>query len=133
MPESFAASEDLGFVALSLPTGGSIWLAAASIYAVETHPSEDFSMVKTMGESMGVVETPAQIFTAIEAIQRNTAQREQSLQVQKFVDHVRENSISVEIVEDDPVFLVESDDRAKALREIGYVKGDAGASATSRN
>lgn len=126
MPESFAASEDLGFVALSLPTGGSIWLAAASIYAIETHPSESFSLVKTVGESIGVVETPEAIFRAIEAGQRNSAQREQSREVQKFVDFVRENSIQVEIVSDDPVLLVESDERAKLLQEVGYPVGREG-------
>lgn len=115
MAESFAASEDLGFVALSLPTGGSIWLAAASIYAVEVEVGENFSMVKTVGEAIGVTEAPEVIFQSIQGVERNSEKRAEERAVQKFVEFVRENNIDVQVVPDEPIVLAESDERAKAL------------------
>jgi len=127
MAESFAASEDLGFVALSLPTGGSIWLAAASIYALETHPQEDFTTVKTVGETLGVTETPEVVFNSIEAIQRNSANREKRRSVVEFVDFVSENGIKVYGEEDKDIQLYESDDRMKEVRSRGLAANDRGA------
>jgi hypothetical protein len=123
MVESYAASEELGFVALTLREGGFIWLAAASIYAVEKNPTEDFSMVKTVGEPLGVLETPQQVFEAIEALQAANAKRGEERQVRKFVDWVHENSIQVTVVPDEEVTLVESDPRAKLLKFEQTVNG----------
>ncbi|AWN07817.1 hypothetical protein HOT31_gp147 [Microbacterium phage Hendrix] len=124
MVESFSSSEDLGMIALTLRTGGEIWLAAASIYAVEKDPKEDFTAVKTMGEMLGVVETPRVIFDTIEAIQRNAAHRAERRAVEEFVDFITENEIDVEGVRDSAITLLESDARMKEIRKRGLAKNE---------
>lgn len=125
MPESFPAGEDLGFVALSLPTGGSIWLAASSIYALETHPEEDFTTVKTMGETLGVTESPEAVFVAMKALQTDSFERSKAQQQRDAVDHIVRWGIPVELFKHDPLHLVESDDLVPKLREAGHPVRDA--------
>lgn len=124
MVESFAASEDLGFIALTLRAGGEIWLAAASIYAVESDPKEAFTLVKTMGEPIAVLETPRVIYDTIEAIQRNAQHRSERRAVEEFVDFITENEIDVNGVRDSPITLLESDDRMKEIRKRGLAAND---------
>lgn len=125
MPESFASSEDLGMIALTLREGGDVWLAAASILAVEVAIGEGFTTVKTaVGETLGVNETPRVIFDTIEAIQRNAAQRAERRAVEEFIDFVTENEIDVTGRRDNPIELVESDERMKEIRRRGLAAND---------
>lgn len=127
MAESFTAGEDLGFVALSLPTGGSVWLAASSIYALETHPEEEFTTVKTMGETLGVSESPEAVFVAMQALQTDSQDRAVRKQRADAVDHVVRWKIPVELFKHDPVKMYESDEMVPLLQEAGHpVKGPAG-------
>lgn len=124
MVESFASSEDQGMIALTLREGGEIWLAAASVYAVEKDPNEPFTMVKTMGEPIAVTETPRVIFDTIEAIQRNSSNRAEQRMVDEFVDFVTENEIDVSGVRDRPIELLESDVRMKEIRRRGLATNE---------
>jgi hypothetical protein len=111
----------LGFVALTLREGGELWLAAASIYAVEKDPNEDFTMIKTVAEAVGVVESPGVIFDAIAQLEVNNNDRGRERHEQEFVQHVKENSIQVVGHEDDDIHLRYSDPHWKALVTDGYV------------
>ncbi|QGZ16791.1 hypothetical protein PBI_DEWDROP_144 [Microbacterium phage Dewdrop] len=126
MPESFASSEDLGHIALTLRAGGEIWLAAASIYAVEKDPKESFTLVKTMGEPIAVLESPRVIYDTIEAIQRNTETRAKEREATTFADWVQENEIEVYGTPDNPAVLVESDHRMKEIRRRGLAANEKG-------
>lgn len=119
MVESYASSEELGFIALTLREGGYIWLAAASIYAVEKNPQESFSMVKTMGEVIGVTEEPHVVFDRVKEIQANNEERfrlaaeeRERESVREFVDWTEKWKVPVQIQKHEPVKVFESDERA---------------------
>ncbi|QNJ56032.1 hypothetical protein SEA_RASPUTIA_142 [Microbacterium phage Rasputia] len=125
MVESFASSEDMGMIALSLREGGDLWLAAASILAVEVAIGEGFTVVKTaVGETYGVTQTPQVIFDTVEAIQRNTQHRAERRAVEEFIDFITENEIDVTGRRDNPIELLESDERMKEIRRRGLASND---------
>lgn len=121
MAESYPAGEDLGFVALSLPTGGNIWLAAASIYALETHPNEEFTTVKTAGETLAVKEGPEQVFIAMKALEEDSEARHKKKHYEDSADHVVRWEVPVALEKERPLVILESDPWVPYLRERGVV------------
>ena len=74
-------------------------------------------MVKTVGEAIGVTQSPLGVFDAIAEMQAKAKKRADELAVQEFVAFVDENDIDLSAFKDDPIILPQSDDRWKA-----YVK-----------
>ncbi len=68
MPERIETAEGLGFIGLTLRTGGDVYVVVSGIWAVEKDPNEEFTLVRTVSDSLAVVETPKRVFALIQEI-----------------------------------------------------------------
>ena len=68
--------KDLLFLHLTSREGADIYVAASSIFAVEKDPNESFTVVKTVGDTFGVLQSPEVIFKAMVEMMSGTPQEQ---------------------------------------------------------
>lgn len=98
------------------PDGGILWVIPAAIYAVQREPVDDFTLVKTISDSLTVQETPAEIARLVRAYHQFTIENEEA-ELTRKLEHQR----TMEIIEDSWRISHEEDQRqlkSSLLRQL---------------
>lgn len=85
-----SGAESIGMIELTTTEGAKLWVVAASIYAIERNPSENFTVIKTMSEPLTVVETPDAVVYAIheqQQISQKVAMDREERNLWRELDH----------------------------------------------